>query len=119
MSERLDEHEANQYYNLLIETLEQLGKPANMQIQKLKGTDVTDELALDFCNIGMPAAKKLHEISWITQEQLRSLSLLYTTLNDMSKNATLWTENALHTSAEWAECRDPARDILKHITEAF
>ena len=48
MSGRLDEREANQYYNLLIETLEQLGQPANMQIQKLKGTDVTDELALDF-----------------------------------------------------------------------
>lgn len=112
----IDEHEASQCYDLLMEALEQLGQPADIQIQKLKGTDVTDELALDFCNIGMPAAKKLHKIDWVTQEGLQRLSLLFNKLNDMSKNKTLWTENALRNSAEWEECREKARDILKQLS---
>lgn len=111
-----EEREAEQCYDLLVGTLEQLGLPAEQQLQKLKGTDVADELALDFCNIGMPEAQKLYEIDWVTQEQLQTLSVLFDKLNDMGKTAALWTGDALRSSAEWETCREQARAVLRQIT---
>lgn len=52
-----EEREAEQCYDLLVGTLEQLGLPAEQQLQKLKGTDVADELPLIFAISGCPRPK--------------------------------------------------------------
>ena len=96
-------------YDRLIEILEQLSVNAEEQKQKLKGTVVTDELALDYSEIAMLYVKKLFKNHWISQEQL--------TLAQMTKVENLWNEEALTSSLEWEKCRLMAQKLLKTLKE--
>lgn len=54
-----------QLYDSFIQIVKQLSVSAEEQIQKLRGTFVTDEIALDFSDTGMPYARELLEYGWI------------------------------------------------------
>ena len=48
-----------QWYDRFTEIVRQLSMDADEQLQKLNGTVVTDEIALDYSEIGMLYAQKL------------------------------------------------------------
>ena len=60
-----------QEYDAFVEIVRQISVSAEEQIQKLKGTVVTDEIATDFSEIGVPYARNLLVYGWITQEQFK------------------------------------------------
>ena len=106
-----------QMYDTIIEGLRQLSMPAEKQLQKLRGTFVTDELADDFCTIAMPCACELLQSGWISKEQYKALSQIDARLRKMSeyKDKSIWDEKALYEAVEWAECRKWALDILEEM----
>lgn len=54
-----DIDEIMQWYDRFIEVVRQLSMNADEQLQKLRGTVVTDEIATVFTEIGLPYAQKL------------------------------------------------------------
>ncbi|EAE7066972.1 hypothetical protein DXP75_02245 [Listeria monocytogenes] len=97
----------------IIENLEEFSMPAKQQMEKLKDFVVTDELASDFSDIALQYAKILFDHSWLTKEQLDMFLVVDKKLEGMSNNEDLWSDEALETSIEWAECREQGKEILK------
>lgn len=87
--------------------------PAKQQMEKLKGFVLTDELASDFSDIALQYAKILFDNGWLTKEQLDMFLVVDKKLEGMSNNEDLWSDEALETSIEWAECRERGKEILK------
>lgn len=110
-----DIEELVQIYNRLIENIEQLNLTAEEQIEKLKGFAVADEITSDFSDIGLPYAKILVENGWITEEQYKKMKAIDLCFEKMSDNKDLWTNEALRKSAEWEECRNLAKRLLKDL----
>ncbi|EAC4592875.1 hypothetical protein ABZZ53_000966 [Listeria monocytogenes] len=97
----------------IIENLEEFSMPAKQQMEKLKDFVVTDELASDFSDIALQYAKILFDNGWLTKEQLDMFLVVDKKLEGMSNNEDLWSDEALETSIEWAECRERGKEILK------
>ncbi|EPA8843787.1 hypothetical protein ACQ77K_001491 [Listeria monocytogenes] len=97
----------------IIENLEEFSMPAKQQMEKLKDFVVTDELASDFSDIPLQYAKILFDNGWLTKEQLDMFLVVDKKLEGMSNNEDLWSDEALETSIEWAECREQGKEILK------
>ncbi|EAC8233978.1 hypothetical protein ACG2Y5_001561 [Listeria monocytogenes] len=97
----------------IIENLEEFSTPAKQQMEKLKDFVVTDELASDFSDIALQYAKILFDNGWLTKEQLDMFLVVDKKLEGMSNNEDLWSDEALETSIEWAECRERGKEILK------
>ncbi|EAC6122797.1 hypothetical protein GM58_00360 [Listeria monocytogenes] len=97
----------------IIENLEEFSMPAKQQMEKLKDFVVTDELASDFSDIALQYAKILFDNGWLTKEQLDMFLVVDKKLEGMSNNEDLWSNEALETSIEWAECREQGKEILK------
>ncbi|HAB7637717.1 TPA_asm: hypothetical protein GYO99_08795 [Listeria monocytogenes] len=97
----------------IIENLEEFSMPAKQQMEKLKGFVLTDELASDFSDITLQYAKILFDNGWLTKEQLDMFLVVDKKLEGMSNNEDLWSDEALETSIEWAECRERGKEILK------
>ncbi|HAA6520658.1 TPA: hypothetical protein IQC35_000522 [Listeria monocytogenes] len=97
----------------IIENLEEFSMPAKQQMEKLKDFVVTDELASDFSDIALQYAKILFDNGWLTKEQLDMFLVVDKKLEGMSNNEDLWSDKALETSIEWAECREQGKEILK------
>ncbi|EGP2701556.1 hypothetical protein IYQ02_000914 [Listeria monocytogenes] len=97
----------------IIENLEEFSMPAKQQMEKLKDFVVTDELASDFSDIALQYAKILFDNGWLTKEQLDMFLVVDKKLEGMSNNEDLWSDEALETSIEWAECKERGKEILK------
>ncbi|EAE6827768.1 hypothetical protein ACII2S_000455 [Listeria monocytogenes] len=97
----------------IIENLEEFSMPAKQQMEKLKDFVVTDELASDFSDIALQYAKILFDNGWLTKEQLDMFLVVDKKLEGMSNNEDLWSDEALETSIEWAECKEKGKEILK------
>ncbi|ECB9833012.1 hypothetical protein FL876_12360 [Listeria monocytogenes] len=97
----------------IIENLEEFSMPAKQQMEKLKDFVVTDELASDFSDIALQYAKILFDNGWLTKEQLDMFLVVDKKLEGMSNNEDLWSDEALETSIEWAECREQGKEIMK------
>ncbi|EAF4914410.1 hypothetical protein C1T33_01345 [Listeria monocytogenes] len=97
----------------IIGNLEEFSMPAKQQMEKLKDFVVTDELASDFSDIALQYAKILFDNGWLTKEQLDMFLVVDKKLEGMSNNEDLWSDEALETSIEWAECRERGKEILK------
>lgn len=97
----------------IIGNLEEFSMPAKQQMEKLKDFVVTDELASDFSDIALQYAKILFDNGWLTKEQLDMFLVVDKKLEGMSNNEDLWSDEALETSIEWAECREQGKEILK------
>ncbi|EDH0937289.1 hypothetical protein GCV89_04700 [Listeria monocytogenes] len=97
----------------IIENLEEFSMPDKQQMEKLKDFVVTDELASDFSDIALQYAKILFDNGWLTKEQLDMFLVVDKKLEGMSNNEDLWSDEALETSIEWAECRERGKEILK------
>ncbi|EEO3350167.1 hypothetical protein LUX36_001439 [Listeria monocytogenes] len=97
----------------IIENLEEFSMPAKQQMEKLKDFVVTDELASDFSDIALQYAKILFDNGWLTKEQLDMFLIVDKKLEGMSNNEDFWSDEALETSIEWAECRKQGKAILK------
>ncbi|WMJ23150.1 hypothetical protein RBG61_00395 [Paludicola sp. MB14-C6] len=107
-----DIDEIAQWYDRFIENVIQISMEAEQQIQKLHGTEVADEVALDFCEIGLVYAKKLLDCEWITHEQYLLAENIAKKLDLMTQKQELWNEKALLTSIEWEECRIMGKKLL-------
>ncbi|EAE5709675.1 TPA: hypothetical protein ACSZAV_02285 [Listeria monocytogenes] len=97
----------------IIGNLEEFSMPAKQQMEKLKDFVVTDELASDFSDIALQYAKILFDNGWLTKEQLDMFLIVDKKLEGMSNNEDFWSDEALETSIEWAECRERGKEILK------
>ncbi len=111
----LDVEKLLEIFNCFFAQLEQVALPAEKQIESIKVGIVTDEIALDFCEIGMPCAKQLYENHWITLEQYNLAEELYEKFDEMSDNKSLWNDEALSEALEWEACRQLARRMLENI----
>ena len=107
--------EIMQWYDNFINIVKQLAMSAEEQIQKLKGTVVTDEIASDFSEIGMPYAQRLLSYGWITQEQFMLAQDIEDKLEQMTQKKELWNNDALLNSVEWSNCRKRGIDLLKTL----
>ena len=107
--------EVLQWYESFVEIVRQLSLNAEDQIQKLKGTVVTDEIASDFSEIGMLYAKKLLGFGWITQEQFDHVQNIEKMLEHMTQKKELWNDDALLNSDEWDNCRKSGRALLQTL----
>ncbi|EHX3712344.1 hypothetical protein K1831_002783, partial [Listeria monocytogenes] len=58
-------------------------------------------------------AKILFDHGWLTKEQLDMFLIVDKKLEGMSNNEDFWSDEALETSIEWAECRKQGKAILK------
>ncbi|HBL8339754.1 TPA: hypothetical protein LTU31_000896 [Listeria monocytogenes] len=97
----------------IIGNLEEFSMPAKQQMEKLKGFVLTDELVSDFSDIALQYAKILFDRGWLTKEQLDMFLIVDKKLEGMSNNEDFWSDEALETSIEWAECRKQGKAILK------
>ncbi|EDO1077096.1 hypothetical protein [Listeria monocytogenes] len=97
----------------IIGNLEEFSMPAKQQMEKLKGFVLTDELVSDFSEIALQYAKILFDHGWLTKEQLDMFLIVDKKLEGMSNNEDFWSDEALETSIEWAECRKQGKAILK------
>lgn len=110
-----DIDEIIQWHDSFTETVKQFSMSAEEQIQKLKGTVVTDEIASDFTEIGMLYAQKLLHNGWITQEQFNIVLSIDEMLEEMTQNKELWNNDALSGAAEWEICRKKGKDLLQTL----
>ncbi|MEI5993264.1 hypothetical protein [Candidatus Enterococcus mansonii] len=99
-------------YNRVVENLQEFSMPAEEQIKKLKGFPVADEIASDFSDITLNYAKELFENDWITLVQYQKFLVIDEKLNDMSKDKSLWCEEALRNANEWKKCREAGTELL-------
>ncbi|EDO0850263.1 hypothetical protein FVB54_12755 [Listeria monocytogenes] len=97
----------------IIGNLEEFSMPAKQQMEKLKAFVLTDELVSDFSDIALQYAKILFDHGWLTKEQLDMFLIVDKKLEGMSNNEDFWSDEALETSIEWAECRERGKAILK------
>ncbi len=104
--------EIMQKYNIFVEVVRQISMSPKEQIDKLKGTVVTDEIANDFSEIGMPYALDLLLCGWITQEQFELAQGIEEKLEQMTQKKELWNNDALLSSIEWENCRKKGKDLL-------
>jgi len=112
-----DIYEIAQWYDRFIENVIQISMEAEQQIKKLHGTEVADEIALDFCEIGLFYAEKLLDYNWITQKQFLMVKELEEMLDIMSKNKNLWNNKALLESKEWYKCRKLGKLLLNTLNQ--
>lgn len=99
-------------YDAFVEIVRQISMSAEEQIQKLKGTVVTDEIATDFSEIGVPYARNLLVYGWISQEQFDLVQDIDEKLNQMTQKKELWNNDALLSSIEWENCRKKGKNLL-------
>lgn len=107
-----DMEEIMGYYNRFLEIVKQISMKAEDQIVKLKGTVVADEIASDFSDIGMIYARELLKSNLITQEQYNIVKSIDEMFDVMSKDHSLWTEDALKNAKEWENCRKMGKILL-------
>lgn len=107
--------EVLQWYESFVDIVRQLSLNAEDQIQKLKGTVVTDEIATDFSEIGMPYTEKLLSYGWITQEQYDHAQKIEKMIERMTQKKELWNDDALLNSDEWDNCRKSGRALLRTL----
>lgn len=112
----LDVEKLLELFNCFFSQLEQVALPADKQIESIKIGIVTDEIALNFCEMGMPCAKQLYENNWITTEQYNLVKELYEKFDEMSDTKYLWNDESLVIAPEWEKCRQLARRIMEKIS---
>lgn len=109
--------EIMQWYDRFIESVRQIAMSAEEQIKKLDGTVITDEIALDFSDIGMNYAVKLLNCNWISQDKFVLAEKIEKKLGVMSSKKELWNNEALIKSKEWKECREMGKKLLDMLGE--
>lgn len=87
-------------HDLLIKNLQLFSSNFKIQKEKYKHAALSDELASDFSNIDMERMKILFENGWITEEQLNLGETINSFLEEMNKDKSLWTDEAVKKSLE-------------------
>ena len=116
MNKGVNDEEMTQAYERLVENIEQFSMEPQKQIEKLRGTVVPDEIALDFNGIAKVYAKKLFDNKWISKKQYSIVEEIDEKLEVMSDCKSLWSDNALLTAKEWKECRELGKKLLISLT---
>lgn len=115
MNSEMKEYEVEelvQLYERMIENIVQFSLEAELQIEKLKGFVVADELASNISDIAKPYALILFQNEWISQKQFTMIEEIDKKLEIMSADKQLWTETALINSKEWEQCRQMGKELL-------
>lgn len=112
---KYDVEELVKLYDRVVEYTVQLGLPAKKQIEKLKGTDVTYEIASDFGDSAVPYGKILFENDWMNKEQFELMLKIDHMLDEMGNNKKNWTDEALMHSEEWDKCRLMGNKLLETL----
>src|SRR5688572_5496809 len=102
----------------LVDAIEGLAAEPAAQCERLdrlgfSGSDLVDELALDFDDSAVRKDDMLNT-GELDAEEFRAIASVDEILERMSgqENAKLWTRDALATAPEWAEVRARARNAL-------
>ncbi|MDA9472900.1 hypothetical protein [Enterococcus sp. 5H] len=85
------------------------------QVERLRGFQVTDEIASDFSDITVKYAKELSDSGWITPEQYEQFLEIDRDLEEMNKNKSLWNDEALKSAKEWEQFRKATSELLKSL----
>lgn len=104
-----------QEYDIFVEVVKQVSMSAEEQMQKLKGTVITDEIASDFSEVGISYARDLLMQGWITQEQFNLVQAIEEKLEQMTQKKEIWNSYAVLSSAEWKNCRKIGKDLLRTL----
>jgi len=101
-------------YNQLLEIVKVVAMPAKEQLLKPLGC-VTDEIALDYCEIGMMYVKILFENGWFSDEQYSIAKDLEFQFDKMEEVENIWEYSMLESSKEWETCRRIAKKLLEML----
>jgi hypothetical protein len=102
-------------HDLLIKNLQIFSSSFKIQKEKYKHAVLSDELASDFSDIDMERMKILFENGWITEEQLNLGKKINSFLEEMNKDKSLWTDEAVRKSLEWEKCRKMGLELLESL----
>ena len=116
MKRVLNVEEMTQAYERLVENVEQFSMAPEKQIEKLRGTVASDEIALDFGETARVYAKKLFDNKWMSERQYSIVEEIDKKLEEMSSCKSLWNDNALLTAKEWKECGELGKKLLISLT---
>jgi hypothetical protein len=104
--------------NMLIQSLQLLAAPYEVQVQSLPAfVHIPDEVALTFDDVSLLVEQQDTE-GLLPPEQKLQLDQLDHVLDTMSKDTGLWELDALERSAQWEEVRRLAGHILDALHEA-
>ncbi|WP_459480879.1 hypothetical protein [Clostridium saccharoperbutylacetonicum] len=103
------------FYKQMINAVELIKSDADIQINKLKGCCVTDEIALIFYNDVTHKAQILLDENLINKIQFDLITNINDKLEKMSKNKELWSDNELKSNEEWNECRKKGLELLSSL----
>ncbi|EOL43045.1 hypothetical protein [Enterococcus phoeniculicola] len=102
-------------HDLLIKNLQIFSSSFKIQKEKYKHAVLSDELASDFSDIDIERMKILFENGWITEEQLNLGEKINAFLEEMNKDKSLWTDEAVKKSLEWEKCREMGLELLESL----
>jgi hypothetical protein len=110
---------------LLIDSLDVLASPAEVQLEHLRAffgsweCGTVDELGLEYDDIA-PAAGDMVDHGEITPSQSEAVTRLNQYLDSFSgqANAHLWSVDALFSAPEWEEVRRLAATCLRQLQES-
>jgi len=102
-------------HDLLIKNLQLFSSSFKIQKEKYKHAVLSDELASDFSDVDLERMKILFENGWITEEQLKLGERIDSFLDEMNKDKSLWTDEAVKKSLEWEQCREMGLELLASL----
>lgn len=99
-------------HDLLVKNLQLFSSSFENQKEKYKYAVLSDELASDFSDIDLVRLRILFENGWVTKEQLMLGKRIDTFLEEMNKDKSLWTDEAVKNSLKWEQCREMGAELL-------
>ncbi len=101
----------------LVQAIQLLAADYEAQIKQLPDfVHIPDELALIYSE-SVLLAEQIARTSLITQDQVAKLRELDLALEDMSREKSLWTLEAVRNSAEWQRIKSMAKDLLALLNQ--
>lgn len=110
-----DIEEVVKIYDLFINGIRSFSSDFDKQYERLKCAVIADELASDFCEVDLARARILYKNDWITKEQMDMAIEIENYLEEMNKNKTLWSTEAVRDAKEWEVCREMGRKLLNSL----
>lgn len=114
-----DIEELAKIYDLFINGIKSFSSSFEEQYERLKYAVIADELASDFSEVDLARARILYKNDWITKEQMDIVVEIEHHLEEMNKNKSLWSTEAVKGAKEWAECREMGRKLLNSLGYKF
>lgn len=113
INEMIDYKKAEMWKKNIFEVIRIVAAPYEIQKKSFpEFVSVADEIALTFYEEVMLRSDTLFKYGMLEEKQYEETKKLNHMFDEMSKNKTIWTLEALRNSAEWEQCRKIAKEIL-------